>query len=238
MTTFALVHGGAHGGWCWEMLQPELSARGHKSIAPDLPIEDEAAGAEDWARVVVNAINDAVGPDDDDVVVVAHSMGGLAAPMVGLQRPVKRIVLLGALVPMPGMSYLDYLATQEDALAPSSDASEDLAAGELPDDAGMEITLEMAKHLFYNDLDDDVAQRAWERLRPQAMTTFVEQCPFDQWPDVPLTYILMTGDNAVGQDWSRRVARERLGADLIELEGSHSPFYSRPAELADVLVNL
>jgi hypothetical protein len=48
----------------------------------------------------------------------------------------------------------------------------------------------------------------------------------------------MRDDRTVGPAWSRRVATERLGADLIELEGSHSPFYSRPAELADVLSGL
>ena len=48
----------------------------------------------------------------------------------------------------------------------------------------------------------------------------------------------MTDDRAVGPQWSRRVAKDRLGADLIELAGSHSPFYSRPVELAEVLAAL
>jgi hypothetical protein len=30
----------------------------------------------------------------------------------------------------------------------------------------------------------------------------------------------------------------RVGAELIELPGDHSPFYSRPAVLADVLLGL
>ena len=55
---------------------------------------------------------------------------------------------------------------------------------------------------------------------------------------MPSTYILTTEDAAVSNGWSRRVAAGRLGADLIELSGSHSPFYSRPADLADVLHGL
>ena len=31
MTTFALVHGAWHGGWCWERLTPELERRGHRT---------------------------------------------------------------------------------------------------------------------------------------------------------------------------------------------------------------
>ena len=37
MSIFILIHGGAHGGWCWDRLVPELEARGHEAIAPDLP---------------------------------------------------------------------------------------------------------------------------------------------------------------------------------------------------------
>jgi hypothetical protein len=40
----------------------------------------------------------------------------------------------------------------------------------------------------------------------------------------------------LGNDWAKRVARDRLGADLIELPGSHSPFLSRPNDLAAVLL--
>ena len=43
MTAFALVHGGWHGGWCWQPLRAELAARGHSTVAPDLPITDPAA---------------------------------------------------------------------------------------------------------------------------------------------------------------------------------------------------
>src|SRR5260221_10947192 len=37
VSTFVLVHGAWHGAWCWERLVPELEARGHASIAMDLP---------------------------------------------------------------------------------------------------------------------------------------------------------------------------------------------------------
>jgi pimeloyl-ACP methyl ester carboxylesterase len=76
MSLFALVHGGAHGGWCWELLVPELEKRGHSTVAPDLPIEDDAAGAREYARVVAAALP----TNDDDVVVVGHSLGGLTIP--------------------------------------------------------------------------------------------------------------------------------------------------------------
>lgn len=237
MTTFALIHGGAHGGWCWEELVPELEARGHVAVAPDLPIEDESAGALAWAETVAAALP----PDVDDVVVVGHSLGGMAVPVVATLVPVRHLVFLAAMVPMPGMAYADYLATQPDAISFSMDAGGDRSdPGESRTEApaptgGATIPWAAARAGFYQDVPEDVARRAFERLRPQAMTVFTERCPLDRWPDVPSTYILMTEDRAVNQAWSRRVATERLGATIVELGGGHSPFYSRPVELAETL---
>ena len=33
MTTFGLVHGAWHGGWCWQYLMTELEARGAVTAA-------------------------------------------------------------------------------------------------------------------------------------------------------------------------------------------------------------
>ena len=42
MTTFALVHGAYGSGALWAPLAGELEARGHRALAPDLPIGDRA----------------------------------------------------------------------------------------------------------------------------------------------------------------------------------------------------
>ena len=36
MATFVLVHGGWHGGWCWQKVIPFLEAAGHQVYAPTL----------------------------------------------------------------------------------------------------------------------------------------------------------------------------------------------------------
>ena len=67
---------------------------------------------------------------------------------------------------------------------------------------------------------------------------FSEACPLDRWPDIPSTYVVMTDDRSVNPAWSRRIANGRLGATLVELPGGHSPFYSCPDELVDVLLGV
>jgi hypothetical protein len=39
-------------------------------------------------------------------------------------------------------------------------------------------------------------------------------------------------------EFQRRVARERLGLEIEEMDGGHLPFLSRPGELAPRLVEL
>lgn len=230
MTLFALIHGGAHGSWCWELIVPELEARGHRVVAPDLPLEDETAGAEAWASTVIDAIDDVAGPGDRDVVLVGHSMGGMCVPIVASRRPVRRMVFLAAMVPAPGRVYAEYLAENPDAI------TLDFNVEGTPGPIGM--SWEAARNGFYHDCDEQLARRAIERLRPTALTVFSERCPLATWPDTASTYVLMRDDRAVGQAWSRRVALDRIDADLIEMDGGHSPFFSRPVELADLLVTL
>jgi hypothetical protein len=35
-STFMLVHGSAHGGWCWQKIVPALRAAGHGVFSPTL----------------------------------------------------------------------------------------------------------------------------------------------------------------------------------------------------------
>ena len=57
MTLFALLHGGMHHGSSWDLVVHELTTRGHQVVAPDLPVDDDAAGAMEWARVAIDAID-------------------------------------------------------------------------------------------------------------------------------------------------------------------------------------
>ena len=72
----------------------------------------------------------------------------------------------------------------------------------------------------------------------QAAAPRREPCPLSAWPPGERAYILCREDRAISPAWSRRAARERLGVEPIELDGSHSPFISRPAALAAVLDRL
>ncbi len=227
MTTFALVHGAWHDAGCWDQLILELHSLGHETIAMDLPCEDPSATFVDYADVVLSSLNDI----DDDVVLVGHSLAGHTIPLVAAKRSVRSLVYVCALAPVPGRSFVEQMRDEPTML---------IAGYEL----GMEIDglgrrawvdEKRARHTFYEDCPDDVAAQAFTRLRPQSPAPYVEACPLQSLPAVPATYVLCSEDRLVNPDWSRRIARERLGAAVIELPGSHSPFLSRPRALAGVL---
>jgi pimeloyl-ACP methyl ester carboxylesterase len=215
--TFGLVHGGAHGAWCWDRLVEALARLGRRAIAMDLPCEDEDAGAAEYAAVVV----DALAGVDGEVVLVGHSLGGLTVPLVASARPASRMIFLSGLLPSPGLSLRDQQAAEPEMMFPYRGGR-----------AGL-------RERFYNTCAPEDADRAMALLRPQALKPFVEKTPLEAWPELPSSYVLCTEDRACNPAWSRRAARDRLGVAPVELAGSdHSPFLNRPDELARLLVEL
>ena len=182
-------------------------------------MDDPAAGAADWANVIVEAIGDA--GDRDDVILVGHSLAGLAVPIVAAMVPLRRMVFLCANVPVPGILDEQYLGEHPDAVI----------IPPLTFDAQGRLTVPwpVARELFYGDCDEALAQAAYERLVPSAaLIANREPCPLDAWPEVPSDYILCAENRIIGPSWSRRVSAERLGGPAIELPGGHCPFWSRP----------
>jgi pimeloyl-ACP methyl ester carboxylesterase len=225
MTTFALIHGSHHGAWCWELLVPELRARGHDAVAVDLPAEDPTAGISRCTDVVVDAL---VGKGDD-VLVVGHSSGGLVVPVVAERRPVKRMIFLAAVIPEPGRSLAEQRTTDPGPKAAGVKIThEDGTVSRPPDEA---------RRVYYHDCTEEQIRWALPRLRRQSQAPTFERSPLRAWPNVPADYIVCAQDRALDPDWERAVARRRLGVVPLEIDASHSPFLSRPAELADLLVS-
>ena len=230
MTTFALVHGSWHGAWCWELLTPHLQRGGHAVVTMDLPCDDGSASFDTYADVVCAALDRC----DDDVVLVGHSLAGSTVALVAARRPVLHLVYLCALVPDIGRSMFDQWC-DEPVLNPV------YVKGLSEPDAQARTTwvdLELARAIFCADCDEPTANATLNRLRPQARYPSTVPFPLTEFPAVSCTSVVCTDDQFVGPDWSRRVARDRLGAELIELPGSHSPFLSRPSALADVLLRV
>jgi pimeloyl-ACP methyl ester carboxylesterase len=191
-----------------------------------MPISDPGLGASEYAAAVVAAIGRASEP-----VVVGHSMAGLVIPLVAAMQPVHRLVFLAAFMAQPGRS-----ANQQREGEPI-DGRVPLATAEWTD-LGRDVWAigsATAGELFYHDVPADLAAWATSRLRPQSYAVFSEPCPLASWPVVPADAIVCRDDRAINPEWVRSAARQRLGVEAREIEGGHSPFLTRPVELARIL---
>jgi hypothetical protein len=230
MTTFGLIHGAWHGAWCWAGVAAELQALGHATIAVDLPVDRADAATADYARVAAEAFGGGA-----PLIVVAHSMAGLVAPLLADLIPVRGLVYLAAVLRRPGRSCADDRA---DGL--NDDISPPGFARELKrDGAGLTYwpsAEAVARHLFHDAGAADVAW-AFARLRRQK-GYWSDRVPLADWPAVPAASIVCAEDRAITPDWSRRMARDWLGVEPIAFPGGHSPHITRPAELAALLDRL
>jgi pimeloyl-ACP methyl ester carboxylesterase len=210
MTTFAFIHGAGDVGWYWHLVEEELRGRGHNTVAPDLPVEDDAAGLSRYADVVIDAIGDRQG-----VVIVAQSFGGYVAPIVAERIEASMIVLVAGMIPKPAESAEDMFRVTGWQPQSGGDPSE--------------------QAVFYHDVPETLAKEAMSRGRRQSDTPGSEPWPLAVWPDIPTRFIAGRDDRFFPIDWLRRVVRDRLGITPDEIDSGHCPALSRPRELANLL---
>src|SRR6516165_1391996 len=91
----------------------ELKRRGFPSIVVRTPRSESKTPNQDSAKAMIEALRDV----HDDVVVTGVSHQGLFLPLIAAQRPVRRLVYVNALIPRPGMPFIEVLK-EEPVFAP------------------------------------------------------------------------------------------------------------------------
>jgi len=226
MSTYVLIPGGGSDSWYWHLVEPELRARGHDVVAPDLPYDDDAAGLREYTTAVVDAL---AGHDPSDVVLVAHSLGGFTAPLVCERVSVRLMILVAPMVPRPGQLLGEWWVNTgwEQARREQADRT-----GSTP------IEVDDVHALYFHDVPADVETEAMHHERNQSGTPMGERWPLAAWPDVWTRVILCRDDRLFPADFQRRQAEERLGITADEIAGGHLPMLSRPNDLVEMFESL
>ncbi|MGV3524797.1 MAG: alpha/beta fold hydrolase [Candidatus Sericytochromatia bacterium] len=222
MTTYILIPGGGGDPWEWHRLVPELKQRGHEALAVRLPADDETAGWSAYADAVIEAM-----AQRERVILVAESMGGFTAPLVCARRKVDLLVLLNAMIPLPGETFTAWGANTGAGQARSAYHDHiGLSPEERNDDA----------LIYYHDLPTALTAEAQGRTwQSQAATPLDEPWPLAAWPEVPTRVLSGRHDRMFPLTFQRRIARERLGLEVDEIDGGHMVALSNPGVLADRL---
>ncbi|HWU47711.1 MAG TPA: alpha/beta fold hydrolase [Humibacter sp.] len=220
--TFVLIPGAGGTAWYWHRVQAELAARGHDAVAVELP-----AGRADDLAAYADAVVEAAG-EPDAVTLVAQSMGGFTAALAAERLPVRAIVFLNAMIPVPGETPSGWwdAVGHADAMRTS-----DLAAGRDP-----AAPFDLATY-FLHDLSDDLAAQLSQHGGQDTAALFGSICDFARWPDVPMRVMAGRDDRFFPLDFQRGVARDRLGSDVDEVPGGHLAALSHPAEVAQVMLD-
>ncbi len=224
MADFVLIHGGAHGPWCWERVIPYLEASDSvdKVIAIDLladaqAVVDKAMQDILIADYVAGVVHRALKAELSHVILVGHSMAGVIVPAVAhrLRERILRVIYLTTSNPPVGHSIADLMKN------PLSPLSRNVGFNEM----------------FCSDLDEETSAWLLRNLRDEPPLPFQEKAVFCALPDgVPSTYIVCENDMALPVAFQLQQA-SNVGVDeVVSLDSGHSAFASRPKDLADLLL--
>jgi pimeloyl-ACP methyl ester carboxylesterase len=157
-------------------------------------------------------------------VLVAHSLAGFTAPLVADRVPVRLLVLLTAMVPLPGETGGDWWANTGHAGALAEQAArEGRPAGE------------DALGLFTDGMPDELIAEVLRHDRAQSGTPFDQPWPLSAWPDVPTRFVACRDDRFFPADFVHRMVAQRLGIAVDEIGGGHLAALTHYRELADQL---
>jgi pimeloyl-ACP methyl ester carboxylesterase len=220
VTEFVLIHSTGQGAAGWDRVVRALADRGRTAHAVELP-DDPDLTAGDYAELMSQQVGDVAAP-----VVLAHSGSGPLLPAAARILAARRQVWLAAWVPDEHATFAEEVSDHAEA------AFNPEWIGKDPTDDD-----DVAAAFVYHDCDQ--ATLAWALSTRRAFlpsTVYHERIKLAR--EIPSTYIVASKDRTIRPDWQRRMARERLGVEPIEIEAGHCPNVSQPDSLAAILVDV
>ena len=236
MATFVLVHGGAHGGWCYQRVARLLQAEGHAVYAPTMTGVGERAhlvSAEVDLDLHIRDIVAVLHAEDlHDVILVGHSYGGMVITGVADRVPdrVGKLVYLDAANPGNGQSLADIAAPLMDAAYQSMRVVD-----------GVELVLFPGTEPMPNYGVTDPDDIAWmaERLTPHPWKCFTQPLVLTNEgaiAAIPQFHIVCTSTLAFRDPALMDPARAE--GRLWDVDTGHDLMISEPTATADALAGV
>ncbi len=232
MTTYVLIHGAWHGGWCWDRVAPYLRGAGHQVHAPTLTGLSERAhllsplvGLDTHVEDVVRLI-DVLGLRD--VLLVGHSYAGQIVTAVADRRPeaIARRVYLDAFVGADGDRARDLMPETVEHHWAESAADKGF---------GWLVPVRQLSVLGVTEQAD--IDWLTPKLTPHPWKTYNDRLHLPGAVDgVPASFIECVTWMRVFSGQADR-ARER-GWPVYELDAGHEAMVTAPKALADVLLEI
>ena len=236
MAIFILVHGSWHGGWCWEKIVPGLEAVGHTAIAPDLPGmgSDKTPLSETPLRDWIDFIVDIVRNQNERVILVGHSRGGVVISQVAERIPdhISRLVYVTAFLLQDGQSLAEIASQQVE-----GDTAPPLPILFAEDGMSCTIETDQVGPAFYGHCTEEQVTKVLSLLTPEptAILNVPVSITSGNFGSIPRAYIEAADDQAIDIRKQRRMHDALPCNPVLTLESDHSPFYSMPDQLVEML---
>lgn len=234
MSTFVLVHGAWHGGWCWRWVREQLENHGHKVLTPTMTGVGEKAHQMSTEITLDTLIHDIIGTltgeDLFDVVLVGHSFAGPVITGVADRIPsrIKQLIYLDAAILKNGESMNSCIppeiVIQRQRLADESSG-------------GLSFPIPSAEKLGINE------PQLWDYIKPyltpHPTSTYNSELTLKGKPGdgFSCTYIVCTHPSYEPLAWARERARE-YGWPIIEIATGHDAMISSPEETARIFMEV
>ncbi len=236
MAAFLLIHGAWHDERCWELLVPELAARGHAVHTLTLPghWDRSLPSYQISLRRYGEAICETAQQIGEPVALVGHSMGGMAISSAAEMQPdlFDELIYLTAYLPkLNSWTRMLSLVFRDEA----TDLWPAMRLNWLRFRAHLKPGL--AKELFYHDCSSDIAEQAADRLCSQSGLPIVQFARITSKGAAsrPMTYIECLQDRVVSPSLQKRMQNHAPFKQVLTIDSSHSPFLSQPQALAEML---
>ncbi|KAG8079003.1 hypothetical protein GUJ93_ZPchr0007g3012 [Zizania palustris] len=252
---FVLVHGLAHGAWCWYKVVTELRSAGHRVTALDLAASgvhpaqvDEVGSFEEYSRPLLDAV--AAAPEGERLVLVGHSHGGLSLALAMERFPDKitAAVFVAAAMPCVG-KHMGVIPEEFMRRAPLEGLLMDCEMVAIKNSQGAGVALHLGPnflaHKCYQQSPAENLALANMLVRPgnqfidDPMMKDSSLLTSGNYGSVKKVYVIAKDDKSSTEDMQRWMVAMSPSTDVEEIAGAdHAVMNSRPRELCDILIKI
>ncbi|KAJ7558955.1 hypothetical protein O6H91_04G062900 [Diphasiastrum complanatum] len=211
---FVLVHGLSHGAWCWYKTIDLLEKAGHKATAIDLA----ACGLH---------------PADLTRITSFKQYNQPLIDVLASLEPSEKVILVGH--SMGGVSLIDAAGRFPNKIAVAVYVSAMMLFG------GFRISEYLQMHKVVNDdgtEQDIVLSGLLRRPFPSCCLKAEIKHSVEVIESVPRVFVKLEKDNAILVSIQDAMIRKHPPAQVLSLITDHSPFFSSPKELNDLLLQI
>ncbi|CAK7339440.1 unnamed protein product [Dovyalis caffra] len=250
---FVLIHGAAAGAWIWYKVKPVLQAAGHRVTALDMA----ASGANTKTIEEVRTFDKyneplmefmANLPENEKVVLVGHSLGGLnlAFAMEKFPEKISLAVFVTAILP-DTVHKPSFMLEKHAETGPKGEEWKDTVFSSYgtPEEpntcvlVGHEFIKCTAFHL--SSSEDVALQMLLNRPGSMFLQSLSKAKKFtdERYGSVPKVYIVCTEDLMMSESFQRcMIEHNNKVKEVVEIPADHMVVFSKPKELSRSILEL